>query len=54
MKTVIAEDPASGFGEQHFVYWIFADRVSSFWFYPDVVPQLRIRTEAAQSYERIG
>ena len=54
MKTVMADDPASGFGEPRFVYRIFADRVSSFWSYSDVAPQLRTRMEAAQSYEQTG
>ena len=54
MKTVMAEDPASGFGEPRSVYRIFADRVSLFWSYPDAAPQLRIRSEAAQSYEQTG
>jgi hypothetical protein len=50
----MADVPASGFGEPRLVYRMFADRVSSFWSYPDVAPQLRIRTEAAQSYEQTG
>jgi hypothetical protein len=54
MKTVITDDPASGFGEARFLCGMLADRASSFWFHPDVAPQLRIPTEAAQSYEQTG
>jgi hypothetical protein len=54
MKTVIAHDPASGFGEARFLCKMLADGFSSLWFFPNVAPQLRIPTEAAQSYEQTG
>jgi hypothetical protein len=50
----MADHPASSFGRARVLRGMFADRVPSFWFYPDVAPQLRISREAAQSYEQTG